>query len=573
MANSAAFTTARPSCWHFPRKRPVNLTTLRLAIALVNRDERAAAVSRLAAHAGACALFVLIEDPELGTLVPAPGLVSTLPGGRAWRDLLACRQPGLHRVRVPTAPAEPPVDAIAIATAYAVMVFVGEHTDLAVVEDAGEILPAIGSALRVEQQVVAARGAMRAAQESVRDGQALADALDRARADLELKARSLTEARARAEDATRAKDEFLAMLGHELRNPLAPITTALHLMRMRGMASREQDIIERQVAHVTRLVDDLLDVARITQGKIELRRECLELGAVTARAIEMVGPLLEQRQQVLRVDVASAGLAVDADPERLAQVIANLLTNASRYSATASRIVVTGERDGEVVRLSVIDQGIGIAPEMLSRIFETFVQAPPSSDTQRGLGLGLAIVRSMVHLHGGTVSARSAGVGQGSQFVVELPASADINPPRRRAAPGPANEPTTLRGLSERVLIVDDNTDANELLAEMLASLGFVVCTAADGDSAIARAADFKPAIALLDIGLPGIDGYELARQLRDLSGDSIRFVAVTGFGQDVDRARSRVAGFDAHLVKPVEPELLHRVLTELRHQTPPPSY
>ena len=544
----------------------MDLKTLRLAIALVNRDDRAATARRLAEHAGARALFVLIEDPELGVLVPAPGLVSTLPGGRAWRDLLAHRQPGVHRAYVPAAPAESPDHAIAIAAPYATMVFVGEHTNLAVVEDAGEMLLEIGSALRAELLVTAMRGAMRAAQASVREGQTLASALDRARAELEAKARSLNEARTRAENATRAKDEFLAVLGHELRNPLAPITTALHLMRLRGMASREQDIIERQVAHVRRLVDDLLDVARITQGKIELRRECLELGAVTARAIEMVGPLLEKHQQVLRVEVASVGLAVEADSERLAQVIANLLTNASRYSAPATRIIVKGERDGSIVRLSVTDQGIGIARDMLPRIFDTFVQGP-SSDTQRGLGLGLAIVRSMVHLHGGTVTARSAGVGRGSEFVVELPASANLAAPRRSAPSAAAIAPTTLRGMSERVLIVDDNSDANELLADMLVSLGFEVCTAGDGESAVARAAEFKPAIALLDIGLPGIDGYELARQLRGLSGDPIRFVAITGFGQDVDRARSRAAGFDAHLVKPVEPELLHRVLTELRDQ------
>jgi len=369
-------------------------------------------------------------------------------------------------------------------------------------------------------------------------------------------------ARALAEAATRSKDEFLAMLGHELRNPLSPILTALQVMRMRGSTSREQALIERQVGHLVRLVDDLLDISRITRGKIELRRSRVEMAHVVLEGLEMASPLLEQRRQQVDLDVDPEGLEVEVDPDRLAQVTANLLTNASKYSEPGTTIHVVARRDAGCVRLEVRDEGIGIAPEMLGRVFDVFVQQPQSLDRSKGgLGLGLAIVRSLVELHGGEVSADSRGVGQGSTFVVALPLAAGaaaalpaLQPPRARVAV--AAPPT-----GKRILIVDDNEDAAESIADLLRDLGNEIETAYDGPAALRIAKVFRPEVCLVDIGLPAMDGYEVARQLREsqdlLLARGARLIAVTGYGQDADRERSRQAGFDLHLVKPVNLDVL----------------
>ena len=363
------------------------------------------------------------------------------------------------------------------------------------------------------------------------------------------------EARAEAVAANQAKDEFLAMLGHELRNPLSPVLTALQVMRLRGVRSREQDIIERQIVQFTRLIDDLLDVSRITQGKIELRKEPVEIARVLARAVEMASPLLEQHRQQLNVDVPPEGLIVYADPARLAQVVSNLLTNASKYSDRGSRVALSAERDGERVRLRVKDQGIGVAPEMLERIFDLFAQQSQALDRAAGgLGLGLAIVRSLVQLHGGTVYARSDGLGTGTELIVELPRADSAVVESRPSPAAPSTAPRVPSG-KKRVLIVDDNDDAAIMLAEALRCLGHEVEMAPDGPSALVLAARYRPEIAILDIGLPVMDGYELAGRLRSLIEipERMRLVAVTGYGQEADRRRSEAAGFNAHLVKPVD--------------------
>ncbi len=357
-----------------------------------------------------------------------------------------------------------------------------------------------------------------------------------------------------ARDADRRKDEFLAMLGHELRNPLAPIMTALELMRLRGGAEREQQVIDRQVQHLARLVDDLLDVSRITRGKVQLAREPLEVASVLAKAIEMASPLFEQRAHVLSIDVPREGLRVDADPVRLAQVIENLLTNAARYTEPGGRIRVSAAREGAEVVLAVEDNGHGIAPAMLAQIFELFVQGGQPIDRQQGgLGLGLAVARNMAELHGGTITAVSAGVGTGSKFVVRLPALPD-SVPVRPSGPRPA-----LRRMSAslRVLVVDDNIDAAETIAMALESFGHEVVVAHDGPAALAAAGRLAPDVALVDIGLPVMDGFELAGRLRELLPGPLRLIAVTGYGQETDKARSRAAGFDDHLVKPVGLEVL----------------
>jgi len=369
-----------------------------------------------------------------------------------------------------------------------------------------------------------------------------------------------------AESANRAKDEFLAMLGHELRNPLSPILTALQLMKLQGPegSERARAIIERQVNHLTRLVDDLLDVSRITRGKVELRTEVVEMADVVAKAIEMASPLLEQRAHTLTVDMSRFGLCVDGDPVRLSQVVSNLLTNAAKYTPPGGHITVRAEHaEGEVV-LRVRDTGIGIAPEVLPHIFDLFVQERQAIDrSQGGLGLGLAIVRNLIERHGGSVLAHSEGLGRGSEFVVRLPGVAqpcDLAGPL--AAPEGGPELVYRAGVS-RILVVDDNEDAAEMLVDALTRKGYETRVAYDAPTALRVAAAFSPDIAFLDIGLPVMDGYELAAHLRKIPGLSgLRLIAVTGYGQESDHRKSLEAGFDHHLVKPVDVAAIEAVVT-----------
>ena len=376
---------------------------------------------------------------------------------------------------------------------------------------------------------------------------------------------TLLASRRQAAESNRVKDEFIAMLGHELRNPLSPIVTAVQLLRMRGEQSRELSVIERQADHLVRLVDDLLDISRITRGKIELRRQRLELAGIVVRGVEMASPLFEQRWQRLDVDVPAEGLVVEGDPERLAQVVSNLLTNASKYSEPHTRVRVEAYRKGSAVELRVKDEGIGIPEGMLDRVFDMFVQQPQASDRSKGgLGLGLAIVRSLVTLHGGNVWAMSPGTGKGSEFVVELPAAEPGARPAPRTRPAEEGLIASRQvGNGRRILVVDDNDDAVDTLATVLAQLGYDVATARDGPSAIETARRFHPQVCLLDIGLPVMDGYELAERLRTLESSScdMRLIAVTGYGTDADRRRSEEAGFSAHMVKPVNFEELMRVV------------
>jgi signal transduction histidine kinase/GAF domain-containing protein len=369
-------------------------------------------------------------------------------------------------------------------------------------------------------------------------------------------------ARALADDAGRAKDAFLAMLGHELRNPLTPIVTALHLMRMRapGVLERERAVIQRQVSHLTRLVDDLLDVSRASRGNLRLERAPVEISAVVADAIEAAGPLIEERKQALTVAVPAAGLVVDADRGRLAQVVINLLNNAAKYTPPAGHISVTARVDGDRAELQVADDGTGIEPELLPRIFEAFTQGQQGLDRkQGGLGLGLAIARQLVVGHDGTIEARSAGPGKGAVMIVRLPlASATRSPTESSRGAARDTPPHAVR----RVLIVDDNPDAIALLEEALTAAGHEVRTVGDGPSALQLVETYVPDIAFLDIGLPVMDGYELAGQLRRLPRlEKTRLVAITGYSQAGDRARALAAGFVEHLSKPLHVEhVLERI-------------
>jgi signal transduction histidine kinase/ActR/RegA family two-component response regulator len=375
----------------------------------------------------------------------------------------------------------------------------------------------------------------------------------------------------RIQEASRRKDEFLAILGHELRNPLAPITTAVQLMRLRGGTQlvREREVIERQVQHVRRLVDDLLDISRITRGHLELRRERVDLETALGRAVEMASPLIEQRRHRLHLEPFPEPVYIAGDPMRLAQILGNLLTNAARYSARGGRIEVSWRRQRELVSVSVRDTGIGIPAEKLDTIFESFVQAKRNVEgAHGGLGLGLALVKSLVELHGGRVVARSDGPGKGSEFTVTLPAAEEA-----RVVPEPSTARTEARVSPEerrRVLIVDDNADAADVLAELLEAVGHEVRVAYDGPQALAIAEANPLDLAILDIGLPVMDGYELASRLRERHGP-LRLIAVTGYGMSTDRQRSRAAGFEAHFTKPVDHQgLLSRVETSSDPVDPP---
>jgi signal transduction histidine kinase len=364
-------------------------------------------------------------------------------------------------------------------------------------------------------------------------------------------------ARADAESASRAKDEFLAMLGHELRNPLAPIVTALDLMRLRGIAEgmRERAIIERQVQHLTRLVDDLLDISRITRGKIELRRTTDELIAAVEPAIDAIGPLVLQHRHQLEVDIPSTGLPVDADPARLSQIVRNLLTNAVKFTPAGGRIAISARTAGDRVEIEVRDNGRGISAELLPRVFEPFIQGAQGADRSGGgLGLGLAIVKSLVELHGGTVE--MASDPRGTRVTVRLPIA------RERRAAMSSGRVAAPPARSLRVLGVDDNLDAATLIGDLLRILGHEPVIAHDGPGALAVADRDRPELAILDIGLPGMDGYELARQLRERPGlAAVPVVALTGYGQASDRDRTKAAGFVEHLVKPIDLQRLHELV------------
>ncbi|HUS33096.1 MAG TPA: ATP-binding protein [Kofleriaceae bacterium] len=357
-------------------------------------------------------------------------------------------------------------------------------------------------------------------------------------------------ARREAEQASRAKDEFLAMLGHELRNPLSPILTAVQLMRVRGdqTSVREQSVIERQVTHLIHLVDDLLDISRITRGKVQLDKHPHMLASLVTKAVEIASPLCEENRHHVTVDIPVETIWLEADETRLCQVFTNLVTNAAKYTPRGGRIDIRAKRNGQHVRISVKDNGVGITPELLPKVFDLFVQGERRTHrSQGGLGIGLAIVKNLVTLHGGTVKVISDGVNRGSEFIVELPV-VDMQAK-------PNLERSVRQGVQvtpRKILVVDDNEDAGSLLGEMLSSLGHEVVVALDGPRALEVLERFTPEIGILDIGLPVMDGYELASALRTRLGGGLRLMAVTGYGQEQDKQRTQQAGFEAHFVKPV---------------------
>jgi len=384
------------------------------------------------------------------------------------------------------------------------------------------------------------------------------DELSRSNESLETEIRERTRAENQLKDAVVKRDEFLAMLSHELRNPLSPLRNASHML----MLGETQDpkiiwsrgVIERQLKHLIRLVDDLLDVSRIARGKIVLVSERVSVADIVAAAIETVQPLLDQKKQHLEVKADDAALDVRGDPVRLSQVVGNLLHNAAKYTGEGGKIVLaTSGNDGRA-EICVRDSGIGISSESMPRIFELFTQIPSERvNTSGGLGIGLALVRALVELHGGEIAAASEGIDRGSEFTVRLPLFAAGDRPKDAEQANGKTVPVAQ--VRRNILIADDNQDALESLALMLRLEGHEVHCASDGEEALALAGLRKPEIVVLDVGMPKLDGCEVARRIRAESwGRGAVLVALTGWGQEIDRRRSREAGFDMHLVKPVDP-------------------
>jgi signal transduction histidine kinase len=385
----------------------------------------------------------------------------------------------------------------------------------------------------------------------------------------------LQASEAQLRDANSRKDEFLATLAHELRNPLAPVRNAVHLLRLKGEVTGElawaSGLIDRQVHAMSRLIDDLMDVSRINQGKIELRRERVELAAVLRDAIETTRPLIDESGHDLALLLPERKLTVDADPARLAQAFMNLLNNAAKYMDRGGRVEVAVREENDQVAVTVSDAGIGIAADRLEGVFEMFSQVETALSRSRGgLGIGLSLTRRLVEMHGGTVNATSAGLGRGSAFLVRLPLVADLAdaPPDPDSGSGPAPDtepaPAAMAG-TLRILVADDNEDAADTLAMLLEVLGHSVELAHDGEAAVAAASAFDPQLVLLDIGMPKLNGYEACRKIRELPGGAaMTLVAITGWGQPEDRRRSREAGFDQHLVKPVDPGTLTGLVAKI---------
>jgi PAS domain S-box-containing protein len=379
-------------------------------------------------------------------------------------------------------------------------------------------------------------------------------------------------------DQSRRKDEFLAMLAHELRNPLAPIRNAASLLTVgapnEARLQRARGVIERQVNHLTRLIDDLLDISRITRGKIRLDAEPIDLGVAISRSVETVRPILEAHRHHFSVELPSEQLLVHADLTRLSQALGNLLNNAAKFTPDGGAIMLTARRARSMLEVSVRDSGIGIAPDMMPRIFDLFTQVDATPGrSQGGLGIGLTLVRTLVEMHGGTVEARSAGAGQGSEFVVRLPALNEredgVDEVVHEAVTqgrveGPSPERVTSpadRSATRRVLVVDDNVDSLQSLTEVLEELGHEVRAAPDGETALELARQFRPQVMLVDIGLPGMNGYDLARALRRTPElGQATLVALTGYGREEDRRASLEAGFNDHWVKPIGLDMLATV-------------
>jgi signal transduction histidine kinase len=398
---------------------------------------------------------------------------------------------------------------------------------------------------------------------AVRIAGVVADIDDRKRIDA-----SLRDREAQLVEADRRKDEFLAVLAHELRNPLAPLRAGLELIRLSSGSSvtvdRTRVMMERQVGHMVRLIDDLLDVSRITSGKIQLQRQPTPIDVLISTAVDANREALVAARLTLDVRLPEPPVWVDADPTRAVQIVSNVLHNAVKFTDPGGRIAITGKAepptDGPAPRLvlTITDSGVGITPEMLPRVFDLFTQDRAATGrSHSGLGIGLALARRLIEMHGGTIEAHSEGAGHGSAFTITLPVSAE-------SAPAPALMRQAVPRMAHRVLVVDDNCDAANAMAMLIAAFGSEAVVAPDGPTGLSHVLEWRPTLVLLDIDMPRMDGYETCRRIREAVGRRVRVVALTGWGQEQDKREAERAGFDAHLTKPVEPAVLERLLAEV---------
>ena len=540
-------------------------------IDLQRPEGRLSAMEKLARYAGVARVMVFGKDAEVGMFLPAPGLPQTLRSGGRWQAFLRqCASSGSAHASVPLVEnaGDSQVWGDSDSSGTVIVVYLETQPAAEARAAIAALLPLLGAKLSGERAELAAAGLAAAASESSRRSRELNKALDASRRELQAAYQlaknelvSRREAEAKLRDADRRKDEFLAMLAHELRNPLAPISMAAKILGMEQLTAERikqtSEIIERQIGHMTSLLDDLLDVSRVTRGLVTLVPELHNMGAIVNDAVEQARPLFGLRSQRLTLALSAPAAQVRGDGTRLVQILANLLNNASKYTPRGGNIELELTQDATTVQLVVRDNGIGIDAKLLPDIFDLFVQGERSPErAQGGLGLGLALVKKLVEQHQGSVSAASKGPGAGSEFTVRLPRAHGVAQVREPCEPGSA------AGTGKDILIVDDNVDAADTLSLFLSTVGHRLRVAYEGSTAIGMVEQSPPDILLLDIGLPDIDGYELARQVRALPrAAGAILVALTGYGQPADRERSLAAGFNHHLTKPVDPAALLRLL------------
>ena len=546
----------------------MNADKLSLVVRLTDPATRVAGARALAESVGATDLSLFLFDDDVQALLPAPGFPQTLPDGRKWKAFLkVVAAKNSARCKLVYVDSPEPVNVLGLRTTDgSILVLFGGEPDENEVTEVALLMPILAAAFRGEVLVTVAKARATIAQEMASDSAILAESLDRARRELGVALSDAKKAGDALKEADRRKDEFLATLAHELRNPLAPISNALDLLKLApdklAVLGRVRGIMERQVSQMIRLIDDLMDVSRITQGKVELRKESVGLRAIMHSAVELVRPLVEENKHDLTINLPDEDIHLDVDTVRIAQVLSNLLNNAAKYTPSGGKIDVAAYINGSSAIVTVTDSGVGIAADKLDRVFEMFAQVESSLERSRGgLGIGLMLVRRLVEMHGGTICASSPGLGLGSTFTLSLP----IIKTSTRTQANRVADPNKLPSKAYRILVVDDNKASADTMMWTMEMLGHTAEVCYDGRTACVHATAFHPDIILLDLGLPGISGYEICRALRGTPAfaDTI-IIAQTGWGQKEHRERSKLAGFDHHLVKPVQLEKLEEVLDDL---------
>ncbi len=546
---------------------------LSLIVRLAELSTRRVAAVDLARFLGADDLTIFIFEDDVQAYIPAPGFPQTLSNGSAWKRFLEdCKREGQTRAVLSYIDYSNPAEIIGMAGAEGnILVLIGGSPNKEDVEEVRLLLPLLAAVFRNEQTVANARAKENIANEMAADAKILAESLDRARRDLGKALLEAKKAQNALKEADARKDEFLATLAHELRNPLAPIGNAIQLLKISGNKSEVLEnvrgIMERQVQQMVRLVDDLMDVSRITRGKVELRKEPILLSEVVRSAVEIAKPLIEENHHSLIISLPDEQIWLHADVTRIAQIFSNLLNNAAKYTEPQGEIELSVKVEDGKAYVKIRDNGVGIPREQLNNIFDMFIQVDSSMERARGgLGIGLTLVKTLVEMHDGSITAESKGLGAGSEFIVCLPV---FNITLVADHPQLINKTEPIQWQGRRILIVDDNIASAKTMMWMVELLGNVAEVAHEGNAAVKLALNFHPDIVLLDIGLPGMNGYEICEIMRRMpSLQKTVFVAQTGWGQKEHLERSKSAGFDHHLVKPVDMTLLKNIISECESAT-----